>query len=115
VTIVAPPLGGSLFGVGRAFPFLAGAVSPVFSLATLLAIPLGGVAGATADSVLGATVQELRRCDVCDRACETDPHACGAPSRLVRGVRGFSNDVVNLLATATGAAVAFGFATAFAR
>ena len=38
VTIVAPPLGGSLFGIGRAFPFLAGALSPVFSLATLLAI-----------------------------------------------------------------------------
>lgn len=38
VTIVAPPLGGSLFGLGRAFPFLAGALSPVFSLGTLLAI-----------------------------------------------------------------------------
>jgi len=38
VTIVAPPLGGSLFGIGRAFPFLAGALSPAFSLATLLAI-----------------------------------------------------------------------------
>jgi uncharacterized protein (TIGR00297 family) len=87
----------------------------VFPVAMLLAIPLGGVAGATADSVLGATVQELRRCDVCERTCETDPHACGEPSRLVRGVRGFSNDVVNLLATATGAAVAFGVATAFAR
>jgi predicted MFS family arabinose efflux permease len=38
VTIVAPPLGGSLFGLGRALPFVAGAVSPVFSLATLLSI-----------------------------------------------------------------------------
>lgn len=38
VTIVAPPLGGSLFGLGRALPFLAGAISPMFSLATLLAI-----------------------------------------------------------------------------
>jgi MFS family permease len=38
VTIVAPPLGGSLFGIGRAFPFLAGAISPIFSLSTLLAI-----------------------------------------------------------------------------
>jgi MFS family permease len=38
VTVVAPPLGGTLFGVGRAFPFLAGALSPVFSLGTLLAI-----------------------------------------------------------------------------
>ena len=33
VTIVAPRLGGSLFGIGRAFPFVAGAVSPAFSLA----------------------------------------------------------------------------------
>lgn len=38
VTIVAPPLGGSLFGLGRALPFLAGALSPLFSLGTLLAI-----------------------------------------------------------------------------
>lgn len=38
VTIVAPPLGGSLFGIGRAFPFLADAISYVFSLASLLAI-----------------------------------------------------------------------------
>ena len=38
VTIVAPPLGGALFGVGRAFPFLAGALSPAFSFATLLAM-----------------------------------------------------------------------------
>ncbi len=74
---------------------------------TLLAIPLGGVAGATLDSVLGGSVQELRRCDACEHTCETDPHACGNPTRLVRGVRGFSNDLVNLLATATGAAVAF--------
>jgi MFS family permease len=38
VTIVAPPLGGSLFGVGRALPFLADAFSYAFSLASLLAI-----------------------------------------------------------------------------
>lgn len=69
-------------------------------------VPIAGIAGATVDSLLGATVQELRRCDACDRTCETDPHACGNRTRLVRGVRGFSNDVVNLLATAVGAAVA---------
>jgi MFS family permease len=38
VTLVAPPTGGALFGLGRAFPFLLGALSPAFSLATLLAI-----------------------------------------------------------------------------
>jgi uncharacterized protein (TIGR00297 family) len=76
-------------------------------LMLLLAIPVGGVAGATLDSILGATLQELRRCDACERACETDPHACGLPTRRVRGLPGFSNDAVNLLATAAGAAVAF--------
>jgi uncharacterized protein (TIGR00297 family) len=72
----------------------------------LAIVPIAGIAGATVDSLLGATVQELRRCDVCDRTCETDPHACGNPTRLVRGLRGVSNDVVNLLATGAGAAVA---------
>lgn len=38
VSLVAPTLGGTLFGVGRAFPFVAGALSPAFSLGSLLAI-----------------------------------------------------------------------------
>jgi MFS family permease len=38
VALVAPTLGGTLFGIGRAFPFVAGALSPAFSLGTLLAI-----------------------------------------------------------------------------
>jgi MFS family permease len=38
VTLVAPPLGGVLFGLGRALPFVANAISYVFSLASLLAM-----------------------------------------------------------------------------
>jgi len=38
VVIVAPPLGGALFGIARALPFIADVVSYAFSLGSLLAI-----------------------------------------------------------------------------
>jgi MFS family permease len=38
VFLVSPPLGGALFGLGRALPFLADAISYAFSLGSLLAI-----------------------------------------------------------------------------
>ena len=87
-------------GFGFAVPYRA-------AVLIALAIPIAGIVGATLDSVAGATLQELRRCAACGRTCETDPHACGAATTLVRGVRGVSNDVVNFVATAAGAALAF--------
>jgi uncharacterized protein (TIGR00297 family) len=75
--------------------------------AAFVPIVAGGIIGAFADSLLGATVQELRWCPVCERTCETDPHVCGTPTALVRGIRGFSNDAVNFAATCAGAATAF--------
>jgi uncharacterized protein (TIGR00297 family) len=70
------------------------------------AITLAGITGAFADSFLGATLQARRWCPACERECENDPHACGAPTQHLRGIPWIGNDAVNLAATATGALTA---------
>jgi uncharacterized protein (TIGR00297 family) len=72
----------------------------------LLAVTLGGIAGAMADTVLGATVQERRRCSACGRDTERRIHGCGARTTVSGGIAGIDNDAVNLGATIAGAAVA---------
>ena len=71
-----------------------------------LAVFVGGVAGSAADSLLGATVQERRWCDHCARGTEQRVHHCGFPTRVVGGIAGVRNDVVNVLCTMIGAIVA---------
>ncbi|MGQ0641827.1 MAG: DUF92 domain-containing protein [Gemmatimonadaceae bacterium] len=69
----------------------------------------GGIAGALADSLLGAVLQERRRCAACGSLTERRQHNCRAvavPTALVGGVQGFDNDLVNLTSTAIGAVVA---------
>lgn len=75
-------------------------------------IAAGGMAGALADSLLGAALQERRYCPACNAECEMDPHACGTPTRYARGLPWMNNDTVNALATAVGAGV--GAALSFA-
>ncbi len=71
---------------------------------------LSGLAGSLFDSLLGATVQAIYRCDRCDVETERLVHRCGQPTRLVRGRRWLNNDWVNFLAAAAGASVAAGLA-----
>jgi uncharacterized protein (TIGR00297 family) len=72
----------------------------------LAAVTIGGIAGALADSLVGATQQERRWCPRCNRATERRQHDCGAATELVGGLRWLDNDAVNLVATVVGAAVA---------
>ena len=72
------------------------------------AAALGGLAGSLTDSLIGATVQEARLCDVCGETTERLAHH-GAATRRIRGLPGLNNDVVNGLATAAGAATAIAF------
>lgn len=116
----------SLLGGGAVPPGTSGAVSAAGSLATLagaafiallasalgwddIVVPAlaGGVAGAFADSLLGATLQQRRWCDACQAATERPVHGCGTRTRVAGGIAWLDNDVVNLLCTAVGAGVAW--------
>ena len=71
-----------------------------------LAVGLGGIAGAVADSALGATMQERRWCPTCSMASEQLVHTCGTSTSLAGGAAWMDNDTVNLLSTVVGGAVA---------
>jgi uncharacterized protein (TIGR00297 family) len=81
-------------------------VAAFVGVAPLWPVAIGGLAGAAADSLLGASLQALRWCPLCEAACETNPHHCRTPTLLRRGVRWLNNDAVNFAATLCGALVA---------
>jgi uncharacterized protein (TIGR00297 family) len=107
---VATGLSGGVTAAGTLAEFggalLIAGVAAGFGLA-FWPVLAGGVAGALADSILGASLQALRWCPQCRRACETDPHHCGATTEPIRGFGWFGNDNVNFAATLSGALVAF--------
>ncbi len=114
---VAPGTSGgvSAFGFGAAVAgaFLMGLLAVVafttpFDLPRLEAVLVGGLAGAIADSLLGALWQSRRWCEICQKWTERRVHTCGYRSRHTKGFRWMNNDVVNLLAGAIGGLVAVG-------
>lgn len=65
-----------------------------------------GVLGMIMDSVLGATLQARRHCPGCGTETEQAVHHCGRVTQMIHGVRWMDNDIVNALATLSGAAIA---------
>lgn len=63
-----------------------------------------GLAGMTLDSILGATVQGRFRCPACNMDSERRVHRCGTRTVPTGGVAWLTNDGVNALTTAAGAA-----------
>jgi len=72
----------------------------------IAAVLVGGVAGSLADSLFGATLQERRWCDGCSESTERRIHSCGRTTRVVGGVPGARNDLVNVVCTLVGGIVA---------
>jgi uncharacterized protein (TIGR00297 family) len=102
------PLGTLAAIGGAAFISLLSLVAG-WDFAVAMCVFLGGMAGSTADSLLGATVQTRRRCIECGDFTERRVHVCGGSTRLVRGVNGLNNDVVNTAATLLGGVIAYLF------
>ena len=75
---------------------------PNVALAALVA----GIAGALADSFVGALWQARRRCPRCARNTERKVHTCGTTTELAGGISWLDNDGVNFLSGAAGALVA---------
>lgn len=73
---------------------------PVIAIAAAFG---GGVVGASVDTVVGATIQARRRCASCGVLTERVRHTCGAHTAHAGGIEWLGNDMVNLLATCTGA------------
>ncbi|AKG34278.1 DUF92 domain-containing protein [Paenibacillus durus] len=102
---LAAAAGGLLIGIASwVLQHLTGMTGQSF-VALAAAGLLGGLVGAFADSLLGATVQKMNRCAVCGREVESGVH-CGMPTAHARGWHWMSNDAVNALSSIAGGAVA---------
>jgi uncharacterized protein (TIGR00297 family) len=96
---------GTIASLGGALFIASGAAMARWPV-PFTAVVLGGLGGAMADSVLGATLQTQRWCDVCAKPTERPVHNCGTRTRRIGGLRGFDNDAVNAVCSGVGALVA---------
>jgi uncharacterized protein (TIGR00297 family) len=91
-------IGGAAF-IALATPWMLHPPAPN----ALIAVLVGGVAGALGDSLLGATAQSRRWCAPCEAWTERRVHLCGYRTRHAAGLAWLDNDAVNLAATVIGA------------
>ncbi len=97
--------GSALIGI------LAGIFTPAGdALSIFIIVTLAGLLGALFDSLLGATVQAIYYCPVCEKETERHPmHLCGTETRYFRGWKWLTNDLVNFACAGFGVLVALIF------
>ncbi len=73
----------------------------------VVVVALAGFLASVVDSLLGATLQAQYQCPVCGKQTEKKVHCQGQSTRLIRGLPWMNNDMVNFLATISGALFAY--------
>jgi uncharacterized protein (TIGR00297 family)/Raf kinase inhibitor-like YbhB/YbcL family protein len=102
-------LAGAAFIAFPAVVFKPAAFSLSFSqnISLLMIVIISGVAGSLLDSLLGATLQAIYFCPVCQKETEKHPlHSCGNSTHIIRGRNWLNNDWVNTFCGITGALLA---------
>jgi uncharacterized protein (TIGR00297 family) len=103
--LLASLLGGTFIGtIAAGMRF----IDPAFARSNsrlIISSVAAGIVGSAVDSIVGATLQERRWCDACQKHTERTLHTCGQPTRLIGGIPGLNNDAVNLMCSLTGALV----------
>jgi uncharacterized protein (TIGR00297 family) len=108
--LLASALGGTFIGtVAAGMRFIDPAFARSNSL-LLIGSVTAAIVGSAVDSIVGAALQERRWCDACQQFTERTIHSCGQPTRLINGIPGLDNDVVNLICSLSGAVTAWGMA-----
>ncbi len=98
---LATLLGAALIGLTTSFLGL-GNIDGYGLTRLLFVAVISGFVGCTVDSLIGATVQGMFRCKKCDNITENKKH-CGIATIPIRGSGLIDNNMVNFIATATGA------------
>ncbi|HVF40479.1 MAG TPA: DUF92 domain-containing protein [Gemmatimonadaceae bacterium] len=93
---------GWLGAAGGAGAIAGTALAVGWPIAAGCAALIGGIGGATVDSLLGATLQSRRWCDRCGKETERRVHRCGTTTEYLRGISWMDNNAVNALSSLGG-------------
>ncbi|MBR9681754.1 MAG: DUF92 domain-containing protein [Candidatus Altiarchaeota archaeon] len=96
------PLGLFASAIGGFSIFLAS--WPFYGLAAFAPALVGAIVGSVVDSLLGATVQAIYKCKLCQKPTEKKNH-CSRAATLTQGLFWFDNNVVNLVSILIAATV----------
>lgn len=95
------------FSGGLVIGLVAGLLSPQMNPGIAAVVgAASGLIGSLFDSLLGATVQQIYYCDVCQKETERKLHRGQHQTRPLRGWYWLNNDLVNLLASLLGGVTA---------